>query len=261
MQENPGNWPWPEALPGGCLASQEIAVWWADLRQSPQQLAVLKQTLSAAEQERAERFRFPEHQHRFIAARGLLRQLLGAYLDRPAATLCFEQGLHGKPVLAGADANAGLHFNLSHSADQVLYALAWQDVGVDLESHDRTLQFIAISDRICTARELAILHAWPSALQRHAFFTCWTRKEAAAKAVGGGLASGLQNLEVCLGTNLAADGRASLGEGAAQQWGVANLSLPPHWSGAVAARGLDWRWRGWRWQRDHPVGEEEWHGT
>lgn len=258
MQEQANHWPWPEATPPDRLAADEIALWWADLRQSSQQLATLSQTLSVVERERAGRFRFPEHRQRFIAARGLLRRLLGAYLKRPAATLCFEQGLHGKPVLAGVDANVGLHFNLSHSADQVLYAVTWREVGVDLESHDRNLQLAAISERVCTDRELAHLHAWPSALQRQAFFDCWTRKEATAKALGGGLASGLQNLEVCLNEDLdAANGRVCVRDAAARAWCVASLPLGLHWSGAIAAIGLDWQWRGWRWRHDSLVDEEQ----
>lgn len=81
-----------------------------------------------------------------------------------------------------------------------------------------------------------------------AFFACWTRKKAIAKALGGGLASGLRNLKVCFLDGGLPDGRVSLRDAAGREWSVLNLPLDPGWAGALAAAGIDWRWRGWRWE-------------
>jgi len=178
-----------------------------------------------------------------IAGRGLLRELLGRYLDRPAAALRFGRGAHGKPVLAGADAGAGLHFNLSHSGNQVLYAVALREVGVDLERLDLTVSYALLAERICTPREWAAFRTVPAELLREAFFACWTRKEAIAKALGGGLASGLRTLDVCCREDILSDGRASLRDGQGCEWSVLNLELGSGWIGALAAIGADWRWR------------------
>lgn len=241
-------WPWPLGVPAGALAGDEARVWWASLRQSAERLADLAQTLSAEERERAARFRFPEHRDRFVAGRGLLRALLGAYLNRSAATLRFEQGPHGKPALAGADAESGLHFNLSHSGDGALYAVALREVGVDLESHDRTTDYLAILDRVCTRRERVSFQALPPHVQREAFFACWTRKEAVAKASGDGLAGGLRHLEVCFWENSLADDRSCLRDAEGREWSVLTLPLGSGWGGALAVAGTDWRWSGWRWR-------------
>ena len=91
---------WPAAPAAGwkpALTAGGIHLWLADLDSPPRPLAELAATLAAEGRERAARFRFPEHRDRFIAGRGLLRGLLAAYLDRPAAALRFEQGPHGKP--------------------------------------------------------------------------------------------------------------------------------------------------------------------
>lgn len=237
---------WSNAFADGWkppLTAGEIHLWRADLDRPPQPLAKLAATLSADERERAARFRFPEHRDRFIAGRGLLRELLGVCLGRPAAALRFGQGSHGKPALAGEEAEAGLHFNLSHSAGQALYAVAHREVGVDLEHIDRTTSFAAILDRVCTPRELALFRAQPPEREREAFFSCWTRKEAIAKALGGGLSSGLQNLEVCFGDGAQPDGRARLNDAEGREWSVLTLPLGPGWSGALAAAGMGWRWR------------------
>ncbi len=238
--------PWPAGTPAASLATGEVHVWLADLRQPAERLVALAATLTADERERAARFRFPEHRDRFIAGRGLLRELLARYLDRSAAALRFEPGPHGKPVVAGADAGTGLHFNLSHSGDGALYAISRREVGVDLERLDRTLNFAAIVDRVCTPRELVRFRSQPPERERETFFACWTRKEAIAKALGGGLASGLRKLEVCLADGMHADGRVVLRDAAGRQWSVLNLPLGPGWEGALAATDADWRWRGWR---------------
>ncbi|NJM13249.1 MAG: 4'-phosphopantetheinyl transferase superfamily protein [Synechococcaceae cyanobacterium SM1_2_3] len=79
------------------------------------------------------------------------------------------------------------------------------------------------------------------------FFTCWTRKEAIAKALGGGLSSGLRTLEVCFPADELAESRVNLRDKQGRQWNVLNLPLEPGWSGALAAAGMDWHWQGRRW--------------
>ena len=283
---------YPSALRCSALADDEIHLWLVDLDQPPKSLAELAVTLTVDEQERAARFRFPEHRNRFIVGRGLLRELLGAYLNQPAAALRFEQGAHGKPALVGAGAEVGiridplpptpshrgeggividgsaktpsplagegwgggdgrlradLHFNLSHCGGRALYVVAHREVGVDLERLDRTVSYASLAERVCTAREWAAFQALPAGQLQPAFFACWTRKEAIAKALGGGLASGLRNLDVCCREDASPDGRASVRDGQGREWSVLNLEPASGWIGALAALGSDWRWRGWRW--------------
>lgn len=227
------------AVPVPALSAGEIHLWLVDLDQPPKPLPELAATLTRDEQERAARFRFPEHQARFIAGRGLLRELLGAYLDRPAVTLRFGQGSHGKPYLAGEAAAAGLHFNLAHSGHRALYAVARREVGVDLEKMDRQVDDPAIIDRICGLREQAAFQIIPQEQRHNAFFACWTRKEAIAKALGSGFSCGLQTLDVCFWKGE----QTQVRDPAGREWGVVNLPLDHGWAGALAAAGADWRYR------------------
>ena len=241
---------WSDVPAGGWnpdLVADEIHVWQADLTPSPERLRDLARVLAADERERAARFRLPEHRNYFVAGRGLLRELLGAYLNRPAAALRFAHGPHGKPMLVGEDAGANLHFNLSHSGGRALYAVARRAVGVDLECLDRVVSEAAVAKRICSPREWAVFQALPEERFREAFFSCWTRKEAISKALGGGLASGLRNLEVCFPDGGLPDGRLGLRDAASREWSVLNLPLDFGWKGALAAEGADWRLQGWRW--------------
>lgn len=239
---------WPEAPADGwkpALTADGIHLWLVDLDRPPRSLAQLTTTLAADERERAARFHFPEHRDRFVVGRGLLRELLGAYLDRLPVTLRFACGPYGKPLLAGEDAGTDLRFNLSHSGDQALYAIARREVGVDLECLDRVVSDVSVAKRVCTPREWAAFQALPTERFREAFFSCWTRKEAIAKALGGGLASGLRNLEVCFPDGPLPDGRIGLRDASGREWSVLNLPLDAGWRGALAAEGRDWRWQGW----------------
>ncbi|HET6548121.1 MAG TPA: 4'-phosphopantetheinyl transferase superfamily protein, partial [Solirubrobacter sp.] len=77
---------------------------------------------------------------------------------------------------------SALRFNLSHSGGRALIALAeGVEVGIDVERTDRRSRAI---ERTLTEGERAALHA----RDRHrALLQVWCRKEALAKAIGGGL--------------------------------------------------------------------------
>ena len=97
--------------------------------------------------------------------------------SRPA-TSTFAIGPHGKPELPGS----ALRFNLSHSGDRALIALAsGVEVGVDVE---RTARRSRAVERTLTAGERAAMRG----ADRHVeLLQIWCRKEALAKALGGGL--------------------------------------------------------------------------
>lgn len=219
------------------LAEDEIQVWQMNLNLAPERLAVLAQTLSTAEQERAAQWRFPIHRDHYIAARSGLRQLLSAYLGELPAALRFIYGAHGKPELL----NQEIYFNVSHSSHWALYAVARRAVGVDLEMHDRLVERQAILKRVCTLREQQAFHNLATEYQQQAFFECWTRKEALVKALGNGLSIGLNNLEICLPQLESALERSSIHAENGRVWSVINLPLKYGCIGALAALGSNWR--------------------
>lgn len=112
------------------LPLTELHLWRVNLHRSPDELQIFQSVLSPDEIDRAQRFRQPHHQQRFIAGRGILRSLLGRYLACDPAQLEFHYASHGKPYLAHTD----LQFNLAHSQDWGVYAIVRsQPIGVDLE--------------------------------------------------------------------------------------------------------------------------------
>ena len=97
------------------LPKDEVHVWRASLHASMVQVAYLRYVLSDDEIRRANRYYFCQHQRNFIVGRGLLRIILGRYLDITADKLFFEYNKRGKPELANKCNKNGINFNLSHS--------------------------------------------------------------------------------------------------------------------------------------------------
>ncbi len=113
-------------LPGGV-----IDVCAADLDRTDE---VIAGVLSAEERERAARLVDERAARRWSCARGLLRSLLGRYLDLAPGAVRFDTSARGKPALAGDD-SAALRFSLSRSAGVAVYALSRdRELGIDIEA-------------------------------------------------------------------------------------------------------------------------------
>ncbi len=204
--------------------------------------------MSEEERSRAQRFRFPLHRHRFVAGRGILRDILARYLRREPTYLEFRYGSHGKPALAGEGAG-GIRFNVSHSAAMALFAFArGREVGVDLEQIRPMPDAEAIACRFFSAREKAALAAVPAELREEAFFACWTRKEAFIKAAGKGLSMSLDSFDATLDPGEPArllDTRAILT--GAECCTVQQLHPGPGYVGALVFEGSGCAVRQWDW--------------
>lgn len=188
---------WHTAQTDLTLSVDDVHVWRVDLEKSPLQLQELAQTLSIDEQNRAERFYFPQHRQHFIAARGILRTILGRYLGIEPQALRFDYQSRGKPILADTFASSGLCFNLSHSQGLALYAVSRHPIGIDLEFTRAISDVEALAKRFFTDREYEIVRTLEPQQQQEVFFRYWTCKEAYLKATGEGL-SQLEQVEICL---------------------------------------------------------------
>jgi 4'-phosphopantetheinyl transferase len=142
------------------------------LAQPPEVVQGLDAFLNEHERERAARLKRPGASARWTVARGALRVVLGARLCLLPEEVKFEIGPHGKPELSATLTC----FNLTHSGDVALIALAEDcEVGIDVERPGRNKEAIT---RTLSEGERA---SGDDLLQ------IWCRKEALAKAIGGGL--------------------------------------------------------------------------
>jgi 4'-phosphopantetheinyl transferase len=176
----------PSPLP--TLESGEVHIWHAHLYLVSQSTQRLFSTLAPDERARAESFRFEKDRNRYGIARGILRSLLGGYLDADPGELEFSYGPFGKPFLSSVSPEPPLHFNVSHSHGLALFAFSRdQEIGIDLERIRPRFDFEHLAKSYFPPAELAELHSYGTAEKLAAFFRLWTRLESCAKARGVGL--------------------------------------------------------------------------
>jgi phosphopantetheinyl transferase len=158
-----------------------------------------------------------------LAGRALLRHALAQYTGDDASSFRIEISPAGKP-----ECTSGPAISVSHSGDIVVCAVAEATVGVDVETgHARETEEIAA--RFFTPAE-ALWIAEDSAAR---FRMLWVLKEAYLKAVGVGIAGGLDSLDCRIDppviTVRTAEGAApqlGLLTGQGCHVGVAALGLP-----------------------------------
>jgi phosphopantetheinyl transferase len=123
--------------------------------------------LPSIERDRAAAIQREDARHRWVVSRWALRRVLAGYLEGNPAEIELRFGSRGKPMLAKAD--SGLRFNLSHSGELALIAVAG---GAEVQ-------------RIGSRRP------------PH-FYSEWTRREAIAKCHGTGLWAPLPDAPVAV---------------------------------------------------------------
>jgi 4'-phosphopantetheinyl transferase len=239
--------PWDPAPARLALGPDDVHVWYASLARSAAELTELAATLTDDERERAAKCKEGPIRNEFIAARGLLRTLLGRYLGRPPQSFRFRKGPTGKPHLDGVA--PAFHFNVSHSGDAGLFAFATcGEVGVDVERFRPFNNILAVARRWFRPPEIEVLSRLNDADRLNAFFQAWTRKEAYLKASGLGLAHGLMWVEVSIAPGdpprvVSIEGR----EDEAPTWSLCQLYPAPGYIGAVGLRHHGYRLACWRW--------------
>lgn len=199
-----------------------VDVWQGNLTLSVDEQQHFAGLLQDDERQKAQTMRLSHIRDRYIATRAWLRLTLAAYLQETPASLRFDIGEYGKPSLAGV----GLHFNLSHSADTLLLAVAnFADIGVDVEEIKPRGSLADIACRCFSAREFADWQQLPPSQQIAVFYNLWTKKEAFVKAVGRGIALGVEQCEVSL---QAGGGLNAIPAefGHARDWTVTELAMP-----------------------------------
>ena len=182
------------------------------------------------ERTRAERLLGARERQLWGRSRGVLRALVGRYLQRDPSALRFVVAARGKPELP--QTRPGLSFNLSHSGGLGLYAFTVScPVGVDVESARRQIDEVALAARAFGPAEGRRLSELDPAARRREFLRLWVRREAELKCLGGGF-----------GRRALANGQPRSGPGSpSSRW-----ALEPRAAVAVSAPPRELRC--WDWQ-------------
>ncbi len=218
----------PQQPGAPALVGGEVHVWAVPLQGDA---LPFEADLSPVELDRLHRFRFAAHQRRFQISHGATRRILAGYLGCAPKDVALRHGPRGKPYIDGD----GPSFNLSHSGDLALVALASNELGVDVEKVRRLESLRQIAQRHFSDAEYAALKALDEGEQELAFYRCWTRKEAYIKALGEGLSMALDSFDVSIGEAAAFlachDGRED-----PARWSMLDISPSEDFVAAVAVR-------------------------
>jgi len=227
------------------LPENEVHLWCAALDLNTAVLEHLEPALTADERSRAARYFFARDRNRFIAARAILRDLLGKYMTLGAGKLDLRYGAHGKPYCEPRNGAPPIRFNLSHCADTAVFAFtSGREVGVDVEAIRNDFAQDEIAEAHFSQRELEELRGLSSSLKSEGFFLCWTRKEAYVKAHGAGMQIPLTSFSV----SLTPEHPEELQSVDRDRWKIISFRPAPDHVAAVVAEGKDWNLQRWQWQ-------------
>jgi 4'-phosphopantetheinyl transferase len=222
------------------LSRQGVHVWRASLECESVRLKMFAQTLSDDERSRAQRFLFERDRNSFIAARGILRDLLARYSGCTPLDIEFVYGANGKPALSHRRSASPVSFNLSHSHKVAVLAVTQKnEIGIDVERIQPERASQEIAKRYFSREEVKELLSLPVDQRAEGFFLCWTRKEAYVKALGEGLRFPLD----CFRVSVSPGQPAQLYGDADAHWSIEafdpSFNSETRYVGAVVTKGKD----------------------
>jgi 4'-phosphopantetheinyl transferase len=204
----------------------EVHLHYADLRNYCIERA--ETLLSPYEIERAGRYRFEKDSLWFVRGRGLLREVLSRYRRCLPGEIHFQYEKNGKPFLKG-EPFAGLHFNMTHSADMVAVAVSrGRRVGIDIEKIRDGIPCSDLADRFFSGAESDTVKTLPEQKKAECFLRIWTKKEALLKATGEGISMICDIPEFLDGHNISRNGIL---------WQIHDLGVLPGYTSSLAIEG------------------------
>lgn len=249
----------PSRSQAASLSNDTVQLWRADLDSAAAGPHGLGRDLSKEERRRALRFHFATDRERFVAARGVLREILARHLNTTATCLDLRQATSGKPFLVEYP---HLRFNISHTSSTMLVAVARErEIGVDIERLDADVAVGELAATTLSGPERRVLDRLDGESRKAAFLGFWTRKEALVKADGRGLSLRLSDVDVSDPAGLVALWDEMRGDWTrSTRWLLRTAACDPAHVAAVAAEGHDWHVAPRRWPEDLSDTPPESHG-
>ena len=231
----------PRTMSNYSLGDKEIHIWIASLDELSFEVRQPAGVISQEERRRASRFQFDSDRNRFVVCHGILRRILGRYLNVPPQRLHFFCGVHGKPALRSDLNTQRICFNISHSGEMGLFAFTRdRQIGVDIEQIRYLADMDLVARHFFTESENDLLETLPQSQKTEAFFNCWVRKEAFIKAKGSGLTWPLNGFEVSMSPEEPARLLSIAGDlEEATRWAMIDVSPGRGYVGAVVVQNQD----------------------
>lgn len=217
--------------------SREVAVvWYLSFDLNIKHILHYRDLLSTDELIRADKFKFQIDSDRYSIARGVLRILLGIYLNEKPRSLQFGYTKYGKPFLKN---KSSLNFNLSHSQNGAVFGFVYNsEIGIDIEKIKNNFDVMEIAQNFFSKKEVKALKSFAPKDRYRAFYRCWTRKEAFIKAEGSGLSFPLDGFSVSMDEDKKANLLQTKWNALEKTiWSLFSFSPSDDYIGAIAIRG------------------------
>lgn len=128
-----------------------------------------------------------------LSALMLLEHAMAHAFPKLPRPLRVQRAPQGKPFFTDYP---NIHFNLSHSAGQIVCAISDLPVGIDIQQE--IPRKLTIANRFFHAREVEFLSTLDTRARQTAFYQLWVLKEAYLKAIGEGLHKPLSDFCISL---------------------------------------------------------------
>ena len=175
----------------------DVAVVYVDLTPNATNDEQALAWLDEEERLRWRRFHNPAPQRRFALCRAALRDVLCRYINCSNEQLAFVTAKHGKPYAEVDGKLVSTSFNVSHSGQHGLVAVAPKGrLGVDVEERAPRRHLQGLIEAVFSPGEQAGFEHLDESEKLRLFFRLWTLKEALVKAHGKGLSMKVSELEI-----------------------------------------------------------------
>jgi len=225
---------WNAQFSGFELVENIVHIWSVPLSIDAKTQNKYWSVLSDEEKSRANRYKFDILKTKFIACRGVLRLLMGAYLGIDANQVEISYIKNGKP-----NHHSNLEFNVSHSEDWAVIGFTLDTIlGIDIECIKRNIEFEDIARRFFSLEESKLVINSPKEQLALYFYNCWTRKEAFVKALGDGLSFPLDQFEVsCVPSDPPQLLKTKWDKTEATKWSLWGFEKDQDYVGAITLKG------------------------
>ena len=220
-----------------------VEIWHGDILLKESEEQDYWPLLSENEKEKANAFTRSDLQKKYIKTRGVLRKTLASYLKIEPQNIIIKIGKYGKPYLEASS----VYFNLSHTGNKFAVVVCnFSDVGIDVERYRARKNLSALVKKCFSEEESLYWHSLPERQKIQMFYRFWVRKEAFVKAVGRGLALGL---EQCIINSDNHTLFSSVPEiyGLASEWKIVDVPLGSNDVCAVVIKNQEFKYKQKKW--------------
>jgi 4'-phosphopantetheinyl transferase len=217
---------WQSSIECGFVTGNAVDIWRICVSSNLLFLKPFLAIMHPEEIERADRYFHLKDKNRHIVCRGALRVILGKYLNISPVLVEFGIGTNQKPFVKNSN-TINIRYNISHSGDYILIAIANNDVGADIELINNDFDYQDIIGEHFNAEEIDFIKQDNSAER---FFMLWTRKEALLKATAKGLDDDLKLVCSMDGTHPISGSTIST----KNDWKINSFNLNPQYIASIA---------------------------